>query len=172
MENALVIRKAVHADIEALRVLYDELGKDGVRYQPEHFINGYRDDAFFEGIFSSDSQDILVAEENSRVIGFSHIMIIPQKRAACLKPETVVYIQDMDVLEETRGKGVGTVLMEASKAYGKARGADFIRTQVFPQNTDGIRFYERNGFREMMKTIECQFDKQEEENDNQKSDRE
>ena len=47
--------------------------------------------------------------------------------------------------------------MNASKEYGKKRGADFIRTQVFPQNADGIRFYEKNGFREMMKTIECQF---------------
>ena len=32
----------------------------------------------------------------------------------------------------------------------------FIRTQVFPGNVDGMRFYERNGFCEMMKTIECQ----------------
>lgn len=156
--NMVSIRKAVQADIEALRALYRELGEDGVRYQPEHFVNGYRDDSFFEEVFSSDNQDILVAEENSRVIGFSHVMIIPQKRAACLKPETVAYIQDLDVLEEMRGKGVGTIMMKASKEYGKTHGADFIRTQVFPQNEDGLRFYERNGFREMMKTIECQFD--------------
>lgn len=56
-----------------------------------------------------------------------------------------------------RSNGIGTFLMNASKEYGKKRGADFIRTQVFPQNADGIRFYEKNGFREMMKTIECQF---------------
>lgn len=28
------------------------------------------------------------------------------------------------------------------------RNVDFIRTKVFPQNNDGIRFYERNGFSE------------------------
>ena len=37
------------------------------------------------------------------------------------------------------------------------KGADFIRTQVFPQNIEGMRFYERNGFCEMMKTIESQL---------------
>ena len=37
------------------------------------------------------------------------------------------------------------------------KGADFFRTQVFPQNTDGLRFYERNGFSEKMITIECPF---------------
>ena len=47
--------------------------------------------------------------------------------------------------------------MDTSKEYGKRKGADFIRTQVFPENIDGMRFYERNGFCEMMKTIECQF---------------
>ena len=50
------------------------------------------------------------------------------------------------------------LLMEASKRYGKEHGVDFIRTQVFPQNIDGMRFYEKNGFREMMKTIESSLD--------------
>ena len=41
--------------------------------------------------------------------------------------------------------------------FWNVRGADFIRTEVFPQNIAGMRFYERNGFCEMMKTIECQL---------------
>ena len=85
----MTIRTAAPKDIPALRELYLELEKDGVRYQPEHFV-------------------------------------------------------------------IGTQLVKEAKAYGKAHGADFIRTQVFPGNVDGMRFYERNGFCEMMKTIECQ----------------
>ena len=84
-------------------------------------------------------------------------MILKQKNIACLKPQTAVYIQDLDVLESERNKGIGTLLIKASKSYGKRKGAYFIRTQVFPQNTDGIRFYEKNGFCEMMKTIESPF---------------
>ena len=49
---------------------------------------------------------------------------------------------------------MGTLLLEASREYVKRKGADFIRMQVFPQNVDGIRFYEKNGFCEMMKTME------------------
>ncbi len=44
----------------------------------------------------------------------------------------------------------------AAKDYGKEHKVDFIRTQVFPGNVDGMRFYECNGFSEMMKTIKCQ----------------
>ena len=151
------IRVADIKDIEKLRRLYLELETDGVKYQPEHFIIGHRNDDFFESIFENDDQDILVADIDGTVVGFSHVMILEQKNIACLKPQTAVYIQDLDVIESERNKGIGTLLIKASKEYGKRRGADFIRTQVFPQNIEGIRFYERNGFCEMMKTIESQL---------------
>ena len=153
-----LIRRAGIDDVEQLRLLYQELEEDGVRYQPEHFVVGERSNEFFQSVFESADQDILVAEEDGKILGFSHVMILEQKKVACLKPETLVYIQDLDVLESRRSQGIGTLLMEASKRYGKEHGVDFIRTQVFPQNIDGMRFYEKNGFREMMKTIESSLD--------------
>ena len=154
----MLIRRAGIDDVEQLRLLYQELEEDGVRYQPEHFVVGERSNEFFQSVFESADQDILVAEEDGKILGFSHVMILEQKKVACLKPETLVYIQDLDVLESRRSQGIGSLLMEASKRYGKEHGVDFIRTQVFPQNIDGMRFYEKNGFREMMKTIESSLD--------------
>lgn len=154
----MLIRRAGIDDVEQLRLLYQELEEDGVRYQPEHFVVGERSNEFFQSVFESADQDILVAEEDGKILGFSHVMILEQKKVACLKPETLVYIQDLDVLESRRSQGIGTLLMEASKRYGKEHGVDFIRTQVFPQNIDGMRFYEKNGFREMLKTIESSLD--------------
>lgn len=150
------IRTARMEDVPALRELYRVLEEDAVRFQPEHFVTGFRDDAFFRNILESPSQDILVADEGGTAVGFVHVMILPQKRVACLKPQTAVYLQDLCVRADLRSRGIGTELIRAAKAYGKAHGADFMRTQVFPQNVDGMRFYERNGFGEMMKTIECQ----------------
>ena len=154
----MLIRRAGIDDVEQLRLLYQELEEDGVRYQPEHFVVGERSNEFFQSVFESADQDILVAEEDGKILVFSHVMILEQKKVACLKPETLVYIQDLDVLESRRSQGIGTLLMEASKRYGKEHGVDFIRTQVFPQNIDGMRFDEKNGFREMMKTIESSLD--------------
>ena len=62
------IRIANENDVESLRRLYRELEADGVKYQPEHFVIGYRSDAFFQEIFESGNQDILVAEEEGAVI--------------------------------------------------------------------------------------------------------
>lgn len=61
------------------------------------------------------------------------------------------------MIAEMCSLGIGSLLMKASKEYGIANGAEFIRTQVFPQNVSGMKFYAQNGFIEMMKTIECQL---------------
>ncbi|MBO4459015.1 MAG: GNAT family N-acetyltransferase [Butyrivibrio sp.] len=155
MKNC-IIRKASINDIEALRELYLALEEDAVRYQPEHFMIGERTDEFFQYIFDSDNQDIIVADIDGKAVGFVHVMILQQKRVSCLKPQSVIYLQDFCVREDARSNGIGTKLIRAAKDYGKERKVDFIRTQIFPGNVDGMRFYERNGFCEMMKTIECQ----------------
>ena len=154
--NDLLIRNAKIEDLDALRGLYLALEEDGVRYQPEHFVIGERTDEFFQNIFDSDNQDILVADIDGEAVGFVHVMILQQKKVSCLKPQSVVYMQDLCVREDMRNQKIGAKLVRAAKDYGREHNADFIRTQVFPGNVDGMRFYERNGFSEMMKTIECQ----------------
>ena len=150
----MIIRIADKNDISDLQQLYYELEKDAVRFQPEHFIHGDRDEVFFDAIFNSENQDIIVAEQDEKIVGFAHVMILEQKKVPCLKPERVIYLQDLDVSEELRSQGIGAKLMDACKEYGKEKGADFMRTQVFPENVRGMSFYERAGFSEKMKTIE------------------
>ena len=153
------IRKATTEDLARLEELYRELEEDAVLYQPEHFVfspKGTRTEQVKE-ILDSDTQTMLVAEKDGEVIGFAHLVLIKAKKVPCLKSETSLYLQDLVVTAEYRSQGIGTILMNEAKKYGKEKGADFFRTQVFPQNTDGLRFYERNGFSEKMITIECPF---------------
>ena len=150
----MIVRIAGKEDIRDLQHLYYELENDAVKFQPEHFVHGDRDEVFFDTIFDSDNQDIIVAELDGKIAGFAHVMILEQKRVPCLKPERVIYLQDLDVSEELRSQGIGTKLIEACKNYGIRKGADFMRTQVFPETVRGMKFYERAGFSEKMKTIE------------------
>ena len=126
-----LIRKAKNNDIGTLRELYLALEEDGVRYQPEHFVIGERTTEFFQTIFDSDNQEILVADIEGKAIGFVHVMILQQKKVSCLKPQSVVYLQDLCVREDMRNNGIGAVLILAAKDYGKEHKVDFIRTQVF-----------------------------------------
>lgn len=151
------IRKATIADAAQIEKLYTELEQDAVRYQPEHFVfslAGARSKQF-EAILSSENQVMFVAQDNDTVIGFAHVTYNKAKDISCLKPQSNIYLQDLVVKTEYRSRGIGTLLLDAAKQYGRQIGADFFRTQVFPQNKDGMRFYERNGFVQKMITIEC-----------------
>ena len=75
----MLIRRAGIDDVEQLRLLYQELEEDGVRYQPEHFVVGERSNEFFQSVFESADQDILVAEEDGKILVF-HVMILEQKK--------------------------------------------------------------------------------------------
>ena len=151
------IRKANRDDFEALGELYTELEKDAVMYQSEHFVlspKGARSRQL-EEILASENQVMLVAEDDGKVIGFAHVMLQKAKVVSCLKPQTNIYLQDLVVTSTLRSKGTGTQLLNAAKEYGREKGAEFFRTQVFPMNKDGMRFYERIGFSTKMITIEC-----------------
>ena len=113
--NELLIRNAKIEDLDALRGLYLALEEDGVRYQPEHFVIGERTDEFFQNIFDSDNQDILVADIDGEAVGFVHVMILQQKKVSCLKPQSVVYMQDLCVREDMRNQKIGAKLVRAAK---------------------------------------------------------
>ena len=150
-------RKAKKEDSAAIEELYTELEKDGVFYQPEHFVLSKAGERSrqLEGVLKSDTQVMFVAEDGGTVIGFAHVLFAKAKAFSCLKPQSNIYLQDLVVTQSYRNRKIGTMLLEAAKQYGIEKGADFFRTQVFPGNVDGMRFYERNGFSTKMITIEC-----------------
>ena len=153
------IRKAKIEDAAAIEALYTELEKDAVTYQSEHFVfspAGARSRQL-EEILKSENQVMLVAEdrETGSVIGFAHVVFMGVKAFSCLKPQTNIYLQDLVVSGDYRNHGIGTLLLNEAKKYGTEKGADFFRTQVFPMNKAGLRFYERNGFSIKMITIEA-----------------
>ena len=152
------IRKAKIEDAAAIEALYTELEKDAVTYQSEHFVLsplGARSRQL-EEILKSENQVMLVAvDESDVVIGFAHVVFMGVKAFSCLKPQTNIYLQDLVVSGDYRNRGIGTLLLNEAKKYGTEKGADFFRTQVFPMNKAGLRFYERNGFSIKMITIEA-----------------
>ncbi|MBP5157893.1 MAG: GNAT family N-acetyltransferase [Treponema sp.] len=151
------IRSAKKEDAPALEKLYAELKKDAVFFQPEHFVLSKAGERTrqMEGLWNSGTQRMFVAENDGELIGFAHVLFCRAKSISCLKAQDNIYLQDLLVTERFRNRGVGTQLLNAARQYGREMGADFFRTQVFPMNKAGLRFYERNGFSQKMITIEC-----------------
>ena len=57
-----------------------------------------------------------------------------------------LYVVDLYVEPETRGRGVGELLLRLSARRAAARGAQFIKLEVDETNAGAERFYQRLGF--------------------------
>ena len=91
---------------------------------------------------AADLIDVVVADDGGRLIG------------ACLGLMTFstwrgtpgLYVVDLFVLPEARGRNVGLDLLRCSAQRFAARGAQFIKLEVDETNTGAERFYDRLGF--------------------------
>lgn len=152
------IRKATESDLNIIKELYWLLDTDAIHYQPEHFIRTERPEEFILDIIHNEKSDFLLIQVNNEVIGFSLIQEKSTSNISCLKQERYAYILDFVIAEEYRSNGYGAELLKASKEWGRDRGLDFLRLSVFPDNLRGVKFYEGQGLKETMKTMECKLD--------------
>ena len=84
-------------------------------------------------------EGLVVAEDAGELVGFGEVVFEPWNRRA-----TIVHLY---VSPSSRGRGIGTALLEALDARARAGGArcPWLETQNI--NYPAIRFYRRNGFR-------------------------
>ena len=91
---------------------------------------------------ASDLIDVVVADDGGRLIGAClGLMTFSTWRGA-----PGLYVVDLFVLPEARGRNVGLDLLRASAQRFAARGAKFIKLEVDETNTGAERFYDRLGF--------------------------
>jgi ribosomal protein S18 acetylase RimI-like enzyme len=89
-----------------------------------------------------DLIDVVVAEEDGRLIGAClGLMTFSTWRGA-----PGLYVVDLFVLPEARGRNVGLDLLRCSARRFAKRGAEFIKLEVDETNTGAERFYARLGF--------------------------
>ncbi|MFN4141048.1 N-acetyltransferase family protein [Aestuariivirga sp.] len=123
-EEAVAVAKMVHG-------LAVHIGTDFV---PKLDGEGLRD--------AEDLIDVVVAEEEGRLLGAClGLMTFSTWRGA-----RGLYVVDLFVLPEARGRNVGLDLLRCSARRFAKRGARFIKLEVDETNTGAERFYARLGF--------------------------
>ena len=89
-----------------------------------------------------DLIDVVVADDGGRLIGAClGLMTFSTWRGA-----PGLYVVDLFVLPEARGRNVGLELLRCQARRFAARGATFIKLEVDETNTGAERFYARLGF--------------------------
>ncbi len=145
----LKIRRAQEADIPVIDKLLFEVLKVHSDARPDLFKAGtkkYTDEELKE-ILANDKTPVFVAEKDGGVVGYAfcvHQQYVNNNNMTDIK---TLYIDDLCVDETARGMHVGKALYEYVVEYARAQGYYNVTLNVWADNVNAVKFYERIGLK-------------------------
>jgi ribosomal protein S18 acetylase RimI-like enzyme len=100
--------------------------------------------ARYQELLESLNTFVLLAELDGRAVGYALANLV-EARGSYATGDRVGELETLSVLPELRGRGIGTLLMDAVEDELRARGVAEIRLNVVAGNERAMRFYERRG---------------------------
>jgi len=97
---------------------------------------------------------IFVATEGDAVLGYCFCMLKLHEKDPVLCDGKELYIDDLCVDENRRGKGIGKTLYETACRYAKTSGCDRITLNVWYGNDSAMAFYKSIGMQPQKLTME------------------
>jgi GNAT superfamily N-acetyltransferase len=135
---SISIRPALASDIADLIPLFEELDEYHRLALPAVFrkpAGARREPSWLDWLIAGPDQAILLAERpQTEIVGLA--VLIARS----------VEIDQLVVAGAARRRGVGRSLIEASKAWGRARGISNLEVSAWSVNAETIKFYRRIGF--------------------------
>lgn len=147
--NILNIRRAVAADIPDIDKLLYQVHKVHSDVRPDLFKSGakkYTDEQLCK-IISDDLTPIFVAESDGKVVGYAfciHKQFVGDNNMTDVK---TLYIDDLCVDADFRGKQIGTWLYKYVLQYAKEHNCYNVTLNVWADNTAAVKFYEKIGLK-------------------------
>lgn len=141
-------RGAVAAELEIAPITAEELEEllpliaAYQRFYEVEEIDEERNRAFFRRFLSpSDDGLLLGARRDGRLIGYACLYW----HFSSLEARESVLMNDLFVVEDARGGGVGRALIEATAEVARERGAPFVEWATEPRNVTAQRLYDSTG---------------------------
>ncbi len=143
----MVIRRAENKDLDSINKLLCQVLMVHYNGRPDIFkpnAKKYKDDELLE-IIADDKRPIFIAEENGEVLGYAFCIFQQHINNNILTDIKTLYIDDLCVNEECRGKHIGSKLYEYVLDFAKNEGCYNVTLNVWACNESALRFYEKMG---------------------------
>lgn len=154
---SLSIRLANENDTKTIMKLLHEVLEVHAALRPDLFISGttkYTEDELKTIIADSENRPIFVADEGGEVLGYAFCVIIRSNGTNNSPACKTLYIDDLCVDENTRGKHVASSLYSYVKNYAKEIGCYNLTLNVWEGN-DARKFYDKMGLNVRCTTMEA-----------------
>lgn len=148
---AQVIRPARPNDVSKLSAFLVEAWKEagpgalGFTGAKDEAIGEIASEEFLKKRLATPTIQMMVAEEERRIIGFSSMRKVEAREAE---------LSAIAVLERAAGKGVGSRLLRKALDAARKRGFNSVRVKTEVTNDRAINFYRKAGFTDSGKAIE------------------
>ena len=135
--SSIMIRKATEGDVETIfnficeLALYEKL-RDDVTATPE---------ILMDSLFVKKQAEVIIAEEEGRALGFALYF----HNFSTFKGRACLYLEDIFVKEEHRGRGIGKMLFKRLAQIAVERGCERFDWAVLDWNKPSIEFYKSLG---------------------------
>lgn len=144
------IRRAQPSDSAAIMDLLRQVNDVHAHGRPDLFVEGrtkYTPDELARIIADDDRPIFVAANEDGAVLGYAFCVREDHAGANNLQPIATLYIDDICVDEDARGKHVGTALYRHVLDYARAHGYHNVTLNAWAANPAAVKFYESLGMR-------------------------
>ena len=143
------IRFAMEKDIPGMIDLLQQVGEVHHQIRPDLFRGGAQkyDEAALQRLLADANRPILIAELEEKVAGYAFCILQETRDDPVLCDRKVLYIDDLCVDENIRGKGIASALYERVIAYAKELGCHAVTLNVWCGNDGAMAFYEKCGLK-------------------------
>lgn len=141
------IRIAKKEDLSGINSLLYQVLEVHHKGRPDLFYSGakkYNDEEIF-ALMEDEKTPIFVAVEEGKVLGYAFCIFQETKGSHILRDRKTLYLDDLCVDENCRGKRIGKQLYEFVSEFAKASGCYNLTLNVWSCNASAMAFYEKMG---------------------------
>ena len=143
------IRFAKAQDVPGIIKLLQQVGSVHHEGRPDLFRENAQKYSSSQVLTMLGKQDnpIFVAVEDEKVLGYGFCMMEQYRDHSVMCDRLTLYIDDLCVLEECRGKHIGSAIYRKILEYAKYRGCYNVTLNVWSCNESAMKFYENMGLK-------------------------
>ena len=152
----VIVRRATVKDIPFLLALLSQVLEVHASIKPDYFVSGYTkyNSTELEDILDDESKRVYVADINGAAVGYAFCDIKEMPAKPFVQHFKYMYIDDICIDSNFRGKGVATKIFEHVKEEARALGCRDITLNVWTGNQRAFAFYQKMGMKPQKTTME------------------